>query len=132
MLVRRVVEQAGERLVVLDDQERAVAGRDVVPVITGVLDDHRRLGGRDRNRAADRTERGRRRRRPPAGGAGAERRRQVEGERAALPCRALQLDLAAQQQRQLAADRKTQPGAAVLAAGAAVGLLERLEDDVLL
>ena len=37
-----------------------------------------------------------------------------------------------QQARQLAADRQAQAGAAVLAAGAAVGLLERLEDDLLL
>ena len=33
---------------------------------------------------------------------------------------------------QLAADRQAQAGAAVLAAGARVGLLERLEDDLLL
>ena len=40
--------------------------------------------------------------------------------------------LAAEQPRQLPADRQAQAGAAVLAAGAAVGLLERLEDDLLL
>ena len=58
--------------------------------------------------------------------------RQVERERAALPGRAGQADLAAQQPRDLAADRQAQAGAAVLAAGAAVGLLEGLEDDLLL
>ena len=45
---------------------------------------------------------------------------------------AAQLDLAAEQVRELAADREAEAGAAVLAAGAGVGLLERLEDDVLL
>ena len=58
--------------------------------------------------------------------------RQVEGERAALPGDADEPDLAAEQRRQLAADRQTQAGAAVLAAGAGVGLLERLEDEPLL
>ena len=58
--------------------------------------------------------------------------RQVQRERAALARRADQPDLAAQQARQLAADRQAEARAAVLAAGAAVGLLERLEDDLLL
>ena len=48
------------------------------------------------------------------------------------PGRAAQLDLAAEQAGQLAADRQTEAGAAVLAAGAGVGLLEGLEDDALL
>ena len=46
--------------------------------------------------------------------------------------RAAQLDLAAEQARELAADGEAEAGAAVLAAGAGVGLLERLEDDLLL
>src|SRR4029079_2633918 len=46
--------------------------------------------------------------------------------------RADQPDLAAEQARQLAADRQSQPGPAVLAVGAAVSLLECLEDDLLL
>ena len=41
-------------------------------------------------------------------------------------------DLAAEQAGDLAADRQAEAGAAVLAAGAAVGLLEGLEDDLLL
>jgi hypothetical protein len=40
--------------------------------------------------------------------------------------------LAAEQAGELAADREAEAGAAVLAAGGAVGLLERLEDDLLL
>ena len=51
-----------------------------------------------------------------------------------LPCagRADQADFAAEQRRQLAADGQAQAGAAVLAARAGVGLLERLEDQLLL
>ena len=49
-----------------------------------------------------------------------------------LPGVLLQLDFAAQQVRQLAADRQTQTGAAVLAAGSCICLLERLENDPLL
>ena len=58
--------------------------------------------------------------------------RQVQRERAALARRADQPDLAAEQRRQLAADGEAETGAAVLAAGAGVGLLERLEDQPLL
>ena len=59
-------------------------------------------------------------------------KRQVEREGAALPRRAVHADLAAQEPRQLAADREPEAGAAVLAAGGAVGLLEGLEDQALL
>ncbi len=57
---------------------------------------------------------------------------QEQGERAALTGCAVQLDLAAEEAGQLAADGEPESGAAVLAAGAAVGLLEGLEDDLLL
>ena len=57
--------------------------------------------------------------------------RQIERKRAADAGRAAQLDFAAQQARQFAADREAEAGAAVFAAGAGVGLLERLEDDLL-
>ena len=58
--------------------------------------------------------------------------RQIEREGAAHARRAAQLDLAAEQVRELAADGEAEAGAAVFAAGAGVGLLERLEDDLLL
>src|SRR5262249_10286640 len=58
--------------------------------------------------------------------------RQVERECAADARFALKADLTAQKPGQLAADREAQPGAAVLAAGGAVRLLEGLEDDFLL
>src|SRR5436309_66030 len=58
--------------------------------------------------------------------------RQIEREGRALAGQAAQVDLAAEQARELAADRKTEAGAAIFAAGAGVGLLERLEDQLLL
>ena len=58
--------------------------------------------------------------------------RQVERERAADAGGRAQMDLAAQQIGELATDRQAEAGAAVLAAGRGVGLLERLEDDLLL
>ena len=58
--------------------------------------------------------------------------RQVEGESAALPVDAGELDFAAEQHGQLAADGEAQAGAAVFARGAGVGLLEGLEDEPLL
>ena len=51
-----------------------------------------------------------------------------------LPCPTAlrQPDLAAEQLGNFAADRQAEAGAAVLAAGRAVGLLERFEDDLVL
>src|SRR3569833_2943224 len=72
-----------------------------------------------------------------SGGRQGERRagilqRQIEGERAADAGRGAQLDFAAEQAREFAADGEAETGAAVFAAGGGVGLLERLEDDLLL
>src|ERR1700757_953737 len=58
--------------------------------------------------------------------------RQIEGEGAALSRRALQLDFAAEQVCELAADGEAKSRASVFAAGTGVGLLEGLEDDLLL
>ena len=55
--------------------------------------------------------------------------RQVQGEGRALAGADGDGDGAAEQPGHLPADRQPQPGAAVLAAGRAVGLLERLEDE---
>ena len=57
--------------------------------------------------------------------------RQVQRESAALAVDAGELDFAAQQHRQLAADGQAQAGAAVFARRAGIGLLERLEDQSL-
>src|SRR5205085_5610152 len=58
--------------------------------------------------------------------------RQIQRKGAARAGRTAQMDFAAQEVRQLAADRKTKPRSTVLAAGARVGLLECLENDLLL
>src|SRR5205814_2055396 len=57
---------------------------------------------------------------------------QVQGEGAALAGRADQPDLTAEQGRQFAADGESQTGAAVLATGTRIGLLEGFEDQALL
>src|SRR5262249_54166106 len=58
--------------------------------------------------------------------------RQVQRERASLSRRAQQLYFATQKPCQFATDRQSQPGAAVLATGAGIGLLKRLKDQPLL
>ena len=58
------------------------------------------------------------------------RRGQVERERAALAAGRLDMDLAAEEPRNLAADRQAEPCAAVAAVRLAVRLLERLEDQL--
>src|SRR5690606_26874944 len=85
----------------------------------------------------DRLERSRRRGRivagrPAAAIGGADvLERQIQCERAAYARRAREPQLAAEQMRELAADRQTQARAAVLARGARIRLLERFEDDLL-
>src|SRR5579885_2162124 len=56
--------------------------------------------------------------------------RQIQGKRAAHAGRALQTEFAAEQPGQFAADGKAEPRPAVLAAGGAIRLLERFEDDL--
>src|SRR5690606_29430665 len=58
--------------------------------------------------------------------------RQVERKGAPLPRGALEPDGAAQEPGDLPTDGEAKPGAAVLPAGGAVSLLERLEDDLVL
>src|SRR5262245_46892148 len=58
--------------------------------------------------------------------------RQIERERAALIRRAAEPDLAAEESRQLSADRQAKSGAAVLSARASIGLLECFENNLLL
>src|SRR5690606_40739516 len=58
--------------------------------------------------------------------------REVERERAALARRALEVDLAAEEAGDLAGDREAEAGAAVVPRHRAVGLLEGLEDHLLL
>src|SRR5215472_5588619 len=60
------------------------------------------------------------------------RQRHVKDEAAALSRSAPDGDLPAEEPRELAADRQAETGAPIAAAGGAVGLLERFEDDLLL
>src|SRR5262245_34306194 len=116
--------------VVLDDQQDSVAGLNVEPVVRNLLD--RPVGGS--NAEAGRLGAWRRyaARRPDGGGWADIAQRQIERERRAHAGRAAKMDFAAQQVRQFAADGETEAGTAVLAAGAGVRLLKRLEDDLLL
>src|ERR1039458_2071729 len=65
------------------------------------------------------------------GGVTVSTRREVYGERAALPGRSGERNLAAEQCNELSADREAQSGAAVLAGSYAVGLGEGLKDALL-
>src|SRR6185436_189151 len=57
---------------------------------------------------------------------------QHQRERAAVPRLAVEVELATEESCELPADRQAETGTAVLAARAAVGLLEGFEDDLLL
>ncbi len=115
--------------IVFDDQQHAVLGLQILAIVVELF------GACDRHR--DRLEHLLRFLAPglqgilQVGGADVADR-QVERERAAGARHARQLQLAAEQVRELAADRQTEAGAAVLARSAGVGLLERFEDDPLL
>ena len=146
LLAHRVEEEAGKGDVVLDDQQHGVAGLDGVAVVLRLVGQQRRLGGvLDQHLrpviegpvlrpspAAPSISVSARLRGPARHARRRVRHGQIEREARASARAAHQPDLAAEQLRQLAADGKAQPGAAVLAAGAAVRLLERLEDDLLL
>ena len=115
--------------VVLDHEQDRVAGLDFEPIVGNLLDRPLRHD-MDAGRVHHHLHRG--------GGRRLGRRaradvfqRQIEREGAAHVRRTAQLDFAAEKVRQLAADGKPQPGAAVFAAGAGVGLHERLENDLL-
>ena len=139
----RVEQEAGKGKVVLDDQQHQVALDDQVAVVVGFVE-RRRIVILNHDGIVDP-----RQRRSldagyaqvsPSGFAGhtarCARRRvhqwQEQREGAALAGHARQADLATEQLGQLAADRQSKPRPAVLAAGGPVGLLEGLEDDLLL
>ena len=134
----QIQQDLGEVRIVLDDEEDPVARLDRAAVVRDLALDH----GREhhaRGRGLDDLGLG-------LGRDGADGRRhrrlvhrleriddrEVEGEGAPLAGRALDPDLAAEEPGDLPADREAEAGAAVLAAGAGVGLLEGLEDDAVL
>ena len=132
LVVRQIHEDPRVVRIVLDDEQRRIFRLQIVSVVDDRL---------------SRTLRHSHRRKPHGGGlecgparsvadAASDRRpgvseRQVERERTAHARRAAQLDLAAEQVRQLATDCQAETGSAKLPARAGVGLLERLEDDSL-
>jgi hypothetical protein len=116
--------------IVFHDQQDIVPGLDAEPIVGDRahrmgLRQHRRVH-RERVRAEGRVADADRVRRADISG------RQIQREGAAAARRAAQLDLAAEQLRQFAADGEAEAGTAVFSAGAGIGLLERLEDDLLL
>ena len=125
-------QDARKRMIVLDDEQDPVAGLDALAIVVERVVVDRDVGGGERavdgdarfdRHGGDALGRGQRRHVD---------RRQEQRERAAASDRAREPDLAAEQPRDFAADRQAEAGAAVLAAGRAVGLLERFEDDLVL
>ena len=109
--------------IVFDDQEDAISRFEVEAVVRQLFDDPL-LGSRCLGE-------GRRGRGTRCNGGTGICQRQIEHEGAALAGRAAQVNFAAEQARQFAADGKAEAGAAVFPAGAGVRLLERLEDQLL-
>ena len=128
LVARQAQENAGVVRIVLDDEQHGVARLDGVAVVLDVLfardGQNREFAGLGRARRWSM--------RSVALSGPDVVERQEEGEGAALPVDAGELDLAAEQHGQLAADGEAQAGAAVFAGGAGVGLLEGLEDEPLL
>src|SRR5207253_780198 len=119
---RRVVR------IVLDDEQRGIPGIEDVAIVGDV----ERAFGRQRRGDVRRTRGDLRTARGFAFGRPHVMQRQVEDEGAAFARRTLQPDLAAEQAGDFATDGEPEAGAAVTARGARIGLLERLEHDLLL
>src|SRR5262249_11382471 len=131
LLARQLDHDAGIVRIVLDDEQDRVARLDLQPVVGDLLKrslrQPDRMGcGRMRRRRVRCWARSRRRRRADIF------ERQIEREARAYARRTAQVDLAAEQVRQLATDRKPETGATILTAGAGVRLHEGLEDHLLL
>ena len=128
LVARQAQGDAGVVRVVLDDEQHGVARLDVVAVVLDVFfardrqDGERRALGIAAWRFAGTC----------ASSGPVIVQRQVKGEGAALAMDAGELDLAAEQHRQFAADGQPEAGAAVFAGRAGVGLLEGLENESLL
>src|SRR5690606_21260838 len=123
LLAREAEQHPGIVRIVLDDQQHLIVGPDGVTIVLDHLLPREHRPGNPRRRVGR--------------GFGLRSRldvakRKVQRERAALAGGALQPDLAAEQRGELARDRQAETGAAVLAAGAGVRLLKRLEDETLL
>src|SRR6516225_1569745 len=128
LVTREVNEHARIMRIVLDDQKNGIARFEAEPVVGQLLDDALLNRSLQRGRGI-------------VGlgdlGARCDRRtrifqRQIECERAALARGAVQVNFTTKQVRQLAADGKSKPRAAIFTAGAGVGLLKCLKDQLLL
>src|SRR5579859_5270548 len=115
--------------IVLDDQQDRIARLDVGPIVRDRLDRALRNdmhADQLRGRQCGADSRVQRHARPDI------LDRQIEREGRPRAGQAAQVNFAAEQVCQFAADRQSQAGAAVFATGRGVGLLECLEDDLLL
>ena len=117
--------------IVFDNEQNVIA----FPNLRAVVGDFLLTGHRQDRQAGHRSgffhRHGCHRRRAGGGWAGV-CQRQIQGERAPFAKDTGQPNLTTEQCRQFAADGEPEPGAAVLAACASIGLLERLEYDPLL
>src|SRR6185437_8072698 len=129
LVARQVKQHAGVVRVILHDEQYRIGGCDVVAIVGDLLHPRRCRASGWHHCLRCRRGNGR----CCLGMSQAYLRlRQIEGERAAGAWRAAQANLAAEELRELAADRETETRAAILARRAGVRLLERLEDDALL
>ncbi len=130
VIVGQIAQDAGVVRIVFDNQQNGILRLQIFAVVGDLLDEP--LGNKRAGRLNERS--GRQSlflRHADAGRRTNIGLRQVESEHAAFAGSAAQLNFSAEQAGQFAADREPQSGAAVLAAGARIGLLEGLEDDSL-
>ena len=120
---RDLQHRPGELGILLDDEDHPVALLDLPAIVAHLAREQERrvelLGERGAALLVG----------VHAARPGLDERGQVQRERAPLARRRDDPDLAAEEARDLPADRKPEPGAAVAAAGRPVRLLEGLEDD---
>src|ERR1700733_6577708 len=130
-VVREIAQHASIVRIVFYDQQDRIIHAEICAIVRDLL-----RNVRDRARRCEVHRRWRQIHSAIGRHADARRRsdvslRQVQSERAACARNAVQLNFAAQQARKLGADGESKPRAAVFAACARVGLLERLENDAL-
>src|SRR5207253_11359891 len=122
LVSRKIDHDARIMRIVFHDQQNGIARMNFEPVVRDLLG--RALGGGDLHSDRRSTEGGSGGRRAGGGRWAAVFQRQIKRKGAAHAGRTAQMDFAAEEVRQLAADRETEAGSAVLAAGACIGLLE--------
>src|ERR1700722_8430855 len=131
-VARQIAEYPRIVRIILDNQQDWIVGLQVIAVVLdrlrGTLHHHhlRQLQRCDWSKLVTAVACRKRNRRPDVS------ERQIKCEAASLAWRAAQLNFAAQQTGQFAADGQPQSCSAVLAARAGIGLLESLEDNPLL